>query len=67
VHVTVPETRGGSQLRLLTAISVFGDSTPPFFVSKNETFEQKRSVDFEIHEEHDCTTRTAPKTFMTQV
>jgi hypothetical protein len=36
--VTVPKERYDSQLTMLTAISTFGDSTPPMFISKNKTF-----------------------------
>jgi hypothetical protein len=63
----VPETHDDSQLTLLTAISAFGDSTPPFFVSKNKTFEKKRLADFERYERHNSTIRTSPKTFVTEV
>jgi hypothetical protein len=38
----------------------------PFFVSTNKTFEKKRLADFEMHEPHDYTMTTAPKTFMTK-
>jgi hypothetical protein len=51
----------------LTGISAFGDSTPPFFVSKNKTFEKKKLTDFEMHEGHRYTIRTAPQTSMTEV
>jgi hypothetical protein len=39
--ITVPEIRDDSQLTLLTAISAFGDSIPPLFITKNKTFEKK--------------------------
>jgi hypothetical protein len=38
--VTVPEEWDDAQLTLLTAISVFGDSTCPLFISKLKTFEK---------------------------
>jgi hypothetical protein len=38
--VTVPEERDDVQLTLLTAISAFGDSTCPLFISKLKTFEK---------------------------
>jgi hypothetical protein len=38
--VTVPEERNDAQLTLLTAISAFGDSTCPLFISKLKTFEK---------------------------
>jgi hypothetical protein len=37
--VTVPEQRDDAQLTLLTAISAFGDSTCPLFISKLKMFE----------------------------
>jgi hypothetical protein len=61
------QTRDDSQLTFLTAISAFGDSTSPFFVSKNKTFEKKRSADFEMQEGHDYMIRAARKTLMTEV
>jgi hypothetical protein len=36
--VTIPEIRDDAKLTLLTAISAFGDSTYPYFISKNKTF-----------------------------
>jgi hypothetical protein len=41
--VVIPEIRDGTQLTLLTVISVFGDSTYPYFISKNKTFEKNSS------------------------
>jgi hypothetical protein len=38
--VKVPEERDDAQLTLLTAISPFGDSTCPLFISKLKTFEK---------------------------
>jgi hypothetical protein len=38
--VTIPEIRNDAQLTLLTAILGFGDSTHPYFISKNKTFEK---------------------------
>jgi hypothetical protein len=38
--VTIPEIRHNAQLALLTVISAFGDSTYPYFISKNKTFEK---------------------------
>jgi hypothetical protein len=36
--VTIHKERDDSQLTMLTAISAFGDSTPPIFIFKNKTF-----------------------------
>jgi hypothetical protein len=36
--VIVSKGRNDSQLTMLTAISAFGDSIPPTFISKNKTF-----------------------------
>jgi hypothetical protein len=38
--ITVPEERDDAQLTLLTAISAFGVSTCPLFISKLKTFEK---------------------------
>jgi hypothetical protein len=61
--VTVPEIRDDSQL----TISAFGGSIPPFFVSKNKTFEKDLLVELEMYEGHYYIIRTAPKTFMTKI
>jgi hypothetical protein len=37
--VTIPEIRDDAQLTLRTAISAFGDSKDPYFISKDKTFE----------------------------
>jgi hypothetical protein len=65
--VTVPEIRDDSELTLLTAISAFGDSIPPLFISKNKTFEKTALVARQLFEGHDYTMRTAPKTCITEV
>jgi hypothetical protein len=65
--ITVPESRDDSQLTLLTAISAFGDSIPPLFITKNKTFEKNLLAQQQLFEGHDYTIRTAPKTFMTEV
>jgi hypothetical protein len=51
----------------LTAVSTFGHSIPPFFVSKNIIFEKDLLAKLEIYEGYDYTIRTAPKTFLTEV
>jgi hypothetical protein len=51
--ITVPEIRDDSQLTLLTAISAFGGSTPPFFLSKNKNFEKDLLGELEMYEGHD--------------
>jgi hypothetical protein len=64
--MTVPEIGDDSQLTLLTTISVLGDSTSPFFVSKNKTSEKDMLPELEMYEGHDYTIRTAPKTLMAE-
>jgi hypothetical protein len=41
--VTIPEIQDDAQLILQTAISAFGDSTYPYFIAKNKTFEKNGS------------------------
>jgi hypothetical protein len=43
--VTIPEIRDDAQLFIewIEAISAFGDSTYPYFISKNKTFEKSNS------------------------
>jgi hypothetical protein len=65
--ITVPAIRDDSQLTLLTAISAFGDSIPPFFLSRNQTFEKGLLAQQMFFEGHDYMIRTAPKSFMTEL
>jgi hypothetical protein len=65
--ITIPEVRDDAQLTLLTAISAFGDSTYPLFISKLKTFEKTVLADQKLYEGHDYTIRSAPKTFITEV
>jgi hypothetical protein len=65
--VTVPEARDGTQLTLLTAISVFGDSEYRLFLSKFKAFENALLATQKLYEGHDCTIRLAPRTFITEV
>jgi hypothetical protein len=39
--VTIPEIRDDAQFTLLAAISAFGDSIYPYFISKNKKFEKQ--------------------------
>jgi hypothetical protein len=57
--VTVPEERDDAQLTLLTAISAFGDSTCPLFISKLKTFEKVLPVVQKLYEGHDYAIRSA--------
>jgi hypothetical protein len=63
--IIVTEIRDDSQLTLLTAIAIFGDSTPPFFVSKNKIFQENLLAGLEMSEGHDK--NSGPKTLMTEV
>jgi hypothetical protein len=65
--ITVPKIRDDSQLTLLTTISTFSDSTPPFFVSKNKTFEKDRLVERKMYKGHDYMIRAVSTTCMTEV
>jgi hypothetical protein len=51
-------------LTLLTAISAFGDSMDPYFISKNKMFEETALEAQQLFEGHDCTIKTSPKTFI---
>jgi hypothetical protein len=64
--VTIPEIRDDAELTLLTALSAFGDSTYPYFISKNKTFEKTALEGQQLSESHDYTIRTSPKTFITE-
>jgi hypothetical protein len=64
--VTIPEIRDDAQLTLRTAISAFGDSTYPYFISKNKTFEKTALEAQQLFESHDYTIRTSSKTFITE-
>jgi hypothetical protein len=65
--VTVPEERNDAQLTLLTAISAFGDSICPLFISKLKTFEKAILAAQKVYEGHDCAIRSAPRAFITEV
>jgi hypothetical protein len=43
--VIVADERDDGQLTLLTAISAFGDSIPPMFITKNKTFDETALAD----------------------
>jgi hypothetical protein len=64
--VTLPEIRDDTQLTLLSAISAFGDSTYPYFISKNKTFENTALAAQQLFEGHGYTIRTSPKTVITE-
>jgi hypothetical protein len=53
-------------LTLLTAISAFGDSRYPYFISKNNKFEKTALKAQQLFEVHDYTIRTSPKTFIAE-
>jgi hypothetical protein len=64
--VTVPEIRDELQLSLLTAISAFGDSTYPYSISKNKTFEKTALEAQQLFKGHDYTIKTSRKTLITE-
>jgi hypothetical protein len=64
--VTIPEIRDDAQLTLLTAISAFGDSTYPHFISKNKRFENTALKAQQRFESHNYTIKLSPKTFITE-
>jgi hypothetical protein len=65
--VMVPEKRNDAQLTLLMAISEFGDSTCPLFISKLKTFEKAFLAAQKLYEGHCYAIRSAPRTFITEV
>jgi hypothetical protein len=65
--VTVADERDDTQLTLLTAISAFGDSIPPMFITNNKTFDETALADQQLYRGHDYVMRTADKTFTTEV
>jgi hypothetical protein len=65
--ITVPEEWDDAQLTLLTAISVFGDSTCPLFISKLKPFKKTLLASQKLDKGHDCAIRSAPRTFITEV
>jgi transposase len=62
----LPEERDDVQLTLFCAISAFGDSTYPMFISRNKTFEKTAVAAQKLYEGRDYTIRTAPRTFITE-
>jgi hypothetical protein len=66
--VTIPEIRDDAQLFIewIEAISAFGDSTYPYFISKNKTFEKTGLEAQQLFEGRGYTIRTSPKTFITE-
>jgi hypothetical protein len=65
--VTVPEEQDDAQLILLTAISAFGDSACPLFISKLKTFEKALLAVQKLYEGHDYPIRSTLWTFFTEV
>jgi hypothetical protein len=51
---------------MLTAISAFGDSIPPVFITNNKTFNETTLADQQLYHGHDYVTCTADKTFITR-
>jgi hypothetical protein len=63
----VPENRNDTQLTLLTAISAFGDSIRPLFISKLKTFGKALLAGQKLSERHDYAIRSAPRTLIAEV
>jgi hypothetical protein len=59
--VTVPNERDDSELIMLTAITAFGDSTPPMFISKNKTFLSEALEEQQLCHDHDYVIRSSAK------
>jgi hypothetical protein len=59
--VTVPEARDDAQFTLLTAISAFGDSTCPLFISKLKNFGRALLAGQKLYEGHDHAIRQLGK------
>jgi hypothetical protein len=64
--VIIPEIRDNVQLTPLTAISAFGHSAYPYFISKNKAFEKTVLEAQQLFECHDYTIRMSPKTIITE-
>jgi hypothetical protein len=64
--MTVADERDDSQLTLLTAISAFGDSIPPMFITNDKTFDETALADQQLYHGHDYVMRTADTTFITE-
>jgi hypothetical protein len=64
--LTVAEERDDNQLSVLTAISAFGGSIPPMFISKRKTFESGRLAEEQLFHGHDDVIRQTAKTFVTE-
>jgi hypothetical protein len=52
---------------MLTAISAFGDSTPPLFITKNKTFQKETLEAQQLYHGHDYVVRNSAKTFITEI
>jgi hypothetical protein len=65
--VTVPKERNDSQSIMLTAISAFGHSTRPMFISKNKTFPSEALAEQQFNHDHGYVVRNSAKAFMTKV
>jgi hypothetical protein len=57
--VKVPKAHDDAQLTLFTAISVFGDSVYPLFISKLRIFEKVLLAAQKLYAAHDYTIRSA--------
>jgi hypothetical protein len=65
--VTVREKWDDAQVTLLTAISAFGDSTGPLFISKLKIFEKALLAAQKLYEGHGYAIQSAPQTFIREV
>jgi hypothetical protein len=65
--VAIPEAPDDAQLTLLTAISAFGDSSSPLFISKRKTFEKTFLAAQELYAGHCHVIRSTPKAFITEL
>jgi hypothetical protein len=65
--LTISQYKDDAQLIMVAAISAFGDSTPPMFISKNITFERDKLATMLLFESHDYTIRHSPSTFINEV
>jgi 4-hydroxybenzoate polyprenyltransferase len=65
--VRVPKERDDNQLTTLTAISAFGDSNPPMFISKSKIFLSEVLIEQQLYHGHDYIIRNSAKTFITEV
>jgi hypothetical protein len=54
-------------LTLLSAVTAFGDSTPPLIITKDKSFQKNRLAEQELDKGHDYVIKSVLKKFMTEI